>query len=56
MELCFNGVIEVLKNRENLRFADDKVDPVRRVWSSMKATNHHFPDEFVILEGPQTPL
>ena len=26
MELCFNGVIEVLKNRGNLRFIGDKVD------------------------------
>ena len=27
MELDFNGVIEVLNNRENLRFIGDKVDP-----------------------------
>ena len=27
MELCFNGVIEVLENRENLRFIYDKEDP-----------------------------
>ena len=26
MELCFNGVIEILENRGNLKFIDDKVD------------------------------
>ena len=27
MELCFNGVIEVLENRGHFRFICDKVDP-----------------------------
>ena len=29
---------------------------VRRVWSSIKVTNHRFPEEVVTLDGSQTSL